>query len=210
MKLTLATSNRHKFDEMSRILKEEFGIALEQARLDIPEPGLGTIEKVAEYKARCAFEKLQTPLITEDTGFFFHAYNDFPGLLAKRIYLGIGFDGLLALIRAAKDKGAGFRTAVCYFDGKTMKIFSGKLQGTLLSRTVSMEKDRLPYEKLFVPEGFKEALVDIPIEEKNKISHRAKATRALGRWLIGRRLADFKAQGTLAVKGSKEDWRPKF
>ncbi len=181
-KLILVTANMHKFEEMSRILSG-FGIALEQKTLDIPEPDLGTIEKVAEHKATEAFSVLKQPLITEDTGVFFHAYKDFPGLMAKRVYLGIGFTGLLALISAAKDKSASFRTAVCYYDGKEMKTFSGELKGTLLSSTVSPEKDRLPYEKIFVPEGHATALVDIPLEEKNIISHRSQATRKLGEWL---------------------------
>ncbi len=183
--LLFATGNTHKAGEMSKIL-EGFGIRLIQKGLDIPEPDLGSIEKVAEHKARQAFAQLGKPVISEDTGVFFDAYHDFPGLLAKRIYLGIGFDGLLALIRAAKNRNARFRTAVCYFDGKTAKTFSGELAGTLLTEAVSVGKNRLPYEKIFVPDGHEDALVDIPIEEKNRISHRAKATRALGEWLANK------------------------
>lgn len=182
MKLFLVTANKHKFEEMHRIMAE-YGIALEQKALEIPEPDLGSIEKVAEHKARHAYEALHVPVITEDTGVYFDAYNDFPGLFAKRVYLGIGFEGLLALINAAKDKGARFRTAACYYDGKTMKVFSGELKGRLLSKIVSVDKDRLPYEKLFVPEGHSKALVEIPIEEKNRISHRQEATRKLCGWL---------------------------
>ncbi len=182
MKLTLASSNRHKFDEMSRILRE-FGIHLEQKALEIQEPDLGSIEAVSQHKARDAFMKIRGPVVAEDTGVYFDAYHDFPGLMAKRVYLGIGFPGLLALINAAGNKGARFRTAVCYYDGKIMKTFTGELKGTLLTDAVSVEKDRLPYEKIFVPEGHSSALVNLPLDEKNRISHRAKATRGLGRWL---------------------------
>lgn len=182
MKLTLASSNRHKFDEMSCILSE-FGIRLEQKSLGIPEPDLGSVEQVAQHKACEAFAQIRGPVIAEDTGVFFDAYNDFPGLMAKRVYLGIGFPGLLALINAAEDKGARFRTAVCYCDGKAIKTFTGELAGRLLTGAVSIGKDRLPYEKIFMPVGHSCALVDLPLEEKNKISHRAKATRKLGEWL---------------------------
>ncbi|VVB99478.1 Non-canonical purine NTP pyrophosphatase [uncultured archaeon] len=182
-KIFLVTANKHKMEEMSRIMSE-YGFHLEQKALDIPEPDLGTIENVAEHKARHAYEHLQVPVITEDTGVFFDAYNDFPGLFAKRVYLGIGFEGLLALIKAKENRSARFRTAVCYFDGKMAKVFSGELKGTLLDRLVSVAKDRLPYEKIFVPEGHEKALVDLPIEEKNRISHRSEATRKLAEWLL--------------------------
>ena len=92
----------------------------------------------------------------------------------------------MALIKNAKNKKAHFKTAVTYCDGKIMQTFTGEMQGTLLESAVSVGKDRLPYEKIFVPKGFSQALVDIPLSEKNKISHRAIATKKLGIWLSGR------------------------
>ena len=186
MKLFIATTNSHKVSEISTIL-HEYGISLEQQGLDIIEPDFNSIEEIAKTKAEQAFAKLKKPVIAEDTGVYFLAYHSFPGVFAKRVYEGIGFDGLLLLIRHAKHKRARFGTAICYCDGKTTKVFSGYLDGTLLSRAVSVDKDRLPYEKLFVPKGYPKALVDIEIREKNKISHRAKATRKLAKWLLGRK-----------------------
>jgi len=167
---------------MKKILKE-YSITLKQKKIHLFEPDLKNQEAVAKEKARQAYQKVKKPVIAEDTGVYFEAYNNFPGMLAKRVYLGIGFSGLMALIKKAKNKKAYFLTIVCYYDGKKFKTFEGKLKGKLLDKTVSLEKDRLPYEKLFIPNGSKKALVDIPIEEKNKISHRAIATKKLGKWL---------------------------
>lgn len=178
----IATGNKHKVLEMKLILKE-YNINLIQEKLELHEPDLDSQEKVAIEKARQAFEKLKKPVIAEDTGVYFEAYNNFPGIFAKRVYLGIGFDGLLALIRRVKNRAAYFLTVVCYYDGKNFKCFEGKLKGMLLEELVSVDKDRLPYEKIFVPDGFKDALVDISIEKKNEFSHRAIATRKLGEWL---------------------------
>jgi len=182
MKLLIATGNQHKVTEMSKIFKE-YGVQLKQAEVEMFEPDFDSLKKIAREKARQAFEKLKKPLIAEDTGIYFEAYNNFPGVMAKRVYIGIGFSGLLNLIRHAKNKKCHFKTAVAYYDGKRFKTFSGKLKGKLLDKTVSLQKNRLPYEKLFIPNGFSKALVDIPLEEKNKISHRAIATRKMGEWL---------------------------
>ncbi|MCR4369501.1 MAG: hypothetical protein NUV67_06380 [archaeon] len=182
MDLTIATGNRHKVAEMSLILKK-FGVNLLHENPRIVEPDFDTLEEIAEYKARQAYEHLGTAVVAEDTGVFFGAYNNFPGPLAKRVYLGIGFPGLLLLIRNAKKKAAHFKTVVHYFDGVESASFSGELHGSLLDDAVSIEKDRLPYEKIFVPKGFDVALADLPIEKKNEISHRAIATKKLGEWL---------------------------
>ncbi len=185
MELSIATTNKHKVEEISKILSE-YGIALGQKNVAMIEPDSGTLEEIAKSKAEQAFAKLKKPVIAEDTGVYFDAYNYFPGVLAKRVYEGIGFDGLLALIKKVPDWRAHFEPAICYFDGKRSRVFSGRLNGSLLIKTVSVGKDRLPYEKLFVPDGYKTALVDLPLEGKNKISHRAQAARKLGEWLSQR------------------------
>lgn len=182
MELFLATTNKHKVEEISKLLSE-YGIAVKQADARLVEPDFDSLEEIAEYKAKQAFAQMKKPVIAEDTGVYFSGYKNFPGTLAKRVFVGIGFDGLTALVRLSKDKGAYFKTAISYYDGKKSKTFSGMLKGRLLDKAVSVEKDRLPYEKIFVPDGFSKALVDLPVDEKNKISHRAQAARKLGEWL---------------------------
>ncbi|HLC92241.1 MAG TPA: non-canonical purine NTP pyrophosphatase [archaeon] len=186
MQIFIATTNRHKVGEISAILSE-YGISVKQKSLKILEPDFNSIEEVAKSKAEQAFAKLKKPVIAEDTGVYFDAYHNFPGIFAKRVYEGIGFDGLLSLIRRVKNRSAHFGTAICYYDGKTFKVFSGYLRGKLLLRAVSVDKDRLPYEKLFVPAGYSNALVNLDIKEKNRISHRALATRKLAKWLVLRK-----------------------
>lgn len=185
MKLYLVSTNRHKYKEMSAILKN-FGVTLMQKELDLEEPDLGSLEKVAEHKAWQAYRAVHKPVVAEDTGVYFDAYKNFPGVFAKRTYLALGFSGLTALIRGANNKKAHFKTSVSYYDGRTMKTFSGVLRGKLVEKPVSIQKDRMPYEKLFIPNGFKKALVNIPLKEKNMVSHRALATRKLGKWVSRR------------------------
>lgn len=182
MELFIATTNRHKVAEIGGILRE-YGVELKHRSLHVAEPDFDSLEEIAKEKARQAFERIKEPVIAEDTGVYFEAYRNFPGALAKRVFLGLGFEGLLALIKRAKERRAHFRTVICYADGAASKCFSGELKGTLLAKAVSVGKDRLPYEKIFMPQGYSTALVDLPLEEKNRISHRAKAARKLGEWL---------------------------
>lgn len=183
MWIYFVTKNKHKFSEIKGMLAP-YGISVKQKMLDLEEPDLASQEEVALTKARQAFAKIKRPLIVEDTGVYFKAYRNFPGHLAKRIYESIGLKGLVALVRAAKNKRAYFKTVICYIEEKNKyKIFSGEMHGRLIEKIVLPKKDRLPYEKIFVPENMSEAVVKLSIKEKNRISHRAKATRKFGKWL---------------------------
>lgn len=179
----LATGNKHKVAEIGTILSE-YGFEVVPKALEIIEPDYNSLKEVARFKAEQAFLQLKKPVIAEDTGVFFEGYNNFPGPIAKRVYQGIGFDGLLALIKAAKTKRAFFRTVICFARSKKeMHLFSGTLKGKLVETVVEADKDRLPYEKIFVPAGCTKTLVELDLAQKNRISHRALATRKLGEWL---------------------------
>ena len=184
-KLILVTGNKHKYEEIKDILGKP--IKLTQKNLAIEEPDLNTIEDIARYKAKQAFSKLKKPIIVEDTGVYFSDYKNFPGHLAKRVFEGIGFNGLLALVKAGKKKQGYFKTIICYKDKKQEKLFSGIMQGKLLTKLRKEHADRLPYEKLFVPKGKNKAISEMSKAEKNKISHRAKATVKLKKFLGGKR-----------------------
>src|SRR3989344_7102384 len=176
-KLILATTNKHKVVEISAILKE-YGYDVRAAKLKIIEPDFDSLEEVAKAKAKQAFEQLGRPVVAEDTGVYFSAYHSFPGQLAKRVYLGIGFKGLTMLIRNAKNKNGYFKTVISFTkDGKHFHTFSGMLHGRFISNVVKPNKNRLPHEKIFIPDGHSKALAEISVHEKNKISHRAQATR---------------------------------
>src|SRR3989344_7778590 len=176
-KLVLATANKHKVREIDAVLRG-YGYSINSVKLNIIEPDFDSLEEVAEAKARQAFEQLRKPVIAEDTGVYFSAYHSFPGQLAKRVYLGIGFRGLTTLIRNAKNKNGYFKTVISFTkDGKHFHTFSGMLHGRFISNVVKPNKNRLPYEKIFIPDGHSKALAEISVHEKNKISHRAQATR---------------------------------
>ena len=183
-KIYFITGNRYKVDEISKILqKEGVNVELVARDLKIPEREFNSIEEVAIEKAKSAFAVLKKPLICEDTGVFFDAYKNFPGIYAKRMYISLGFEGLLKLLYG-KERTGHFNVAICFIWGKNkFKLFSGELKGKFSSKVFAKNADRLPYEKIFIPQGKKTVLAKISIEEKNKFSHRGIAARKLALWL---------------------------
>jgi len=185
MKITLVSGNRHKFDEMSKKLAL-VGIELFWKQASLNEPDGLPLKETAIEKARQAFELVNAPVVTDDTGVFFDALDNFPGAKAKRCFEDLGFNGLLGKLNG-KDRAARFVTFVCFTaNGKEFHCFKGEVKGSLTEQVHNPEKDVLPYEKIFIPEGFECTMSDISREEKNTFSHRAQATKKFSEWWIER------------------------
>jgi len=181
MQATLVSGNKHKFDEMSKKLAP-IGIELFWKQASLNEPDGLSLEETAKLKAKQAFELVNGPVVAEDTGVFFDAFENFPGAKAKRFFEELGFDGLLERVNG-KNRAARFVTFVCFTDnGIDFHCFKGEVKGTLTEKVHNLEKDVLPYEKIFIPEGFDCTMSDIPREEKNTFSHRAQATEKFAEW----------------------------
>lgn len=173
------TSNSRKFREVADVLAKS-GIKATKRSIKFDERG-DTIEQVVKNKARDAYTKVKKPLITEDTGVFFDAYKGFPGLYAKRIFDSIKYDGMLRLLDG-KNRGAKFVTCICYTDGKLYKVFRGEWRGKIDTK-VNRHPNVMAYERLFIPKGYDIPLCKVDRDEKNKISHRAKAAQRLADFL---------------------------
>ncbi|HXX54673.1 MAG TPA: non-canonical purine NTP pyrophosphatase, partial [Methanoregula sp.] len=89
MKLTLVTTNAGKVRE----IEEFFGdtVDVSQVSLDIPELRSDDVAKIAEGKARFAFDALRVPVLVDDTGFSVDALNGFPGPYAAFVLHTIGY-----------------------------------------------------------------------------------------------------------------------
>jgi len=181
-KIFLVTKNKHKVEEISTVLKE-FGIAVEQISDDKYEPKDMDLKQVAEYNAKLFYKKYKKPVAVDDTGVFFKAYPDFPGSHPKLIFELIGYKGLLKLLENEKRE-AEFKTVVGYCDSKGVKTFEGVLNCIADTKVNDIDIDVLPYERILLVNG--KPLSSFSRDEKNKISHRAKAFRKLAEWLVKR------------------------
>lgn len=187
-RLVFATNNAHKLQEIRAIL----GNAVEVHSLsdigcnaDIPETG-NTLEANATLKAQYIYERYQCNCFADDTGLEVEALNGAPGVYSAR-YAGEpsnserNIDKLLAALEGESNRKAQFRTVIAYIHNGELHLFEGIVRGSIaLSREGS---GGFGYDSVFVPEGYADTFAALPAEEKNRISHRARATAQFTQYL---------------------------
>ncbi|MBD3204270.1 non-canonical purine NTP pyrophosphatase [Candidatus Woesearchaeota archaeon] len=178
MKINFVTGNNHKFQEVKKIMQS---FNLNQIKGKKIEPKDKSVEEIASLNAESFFKNLKKPVIVDDTGIFFNAYQNFPGNHPKLMYKMLGFKGLLKLLKDEK-RDAYFKTVAAYADKEGVRLFEGKLRGKIARQVFGKEKDVMPYEKIFKHKG--KYLCELSREKKNKISHRAIAFGKLRDWLL--------------------------
>jgi XTP/dITP diphosphohydrolase len=187
LKIVFATNNPNKLTEIQGILGDEFQLlSLKDLNFtgDIPETQ-PTIEGNALQKARYIFERFNIPCFADDTGLEVPELKGEPGVFSAR-YAGTlqefgsekkrteaNINKILAKLEASKSRTAQFRTVIAYLDGKTEHLFEGIVAGTIIDHKRGV--DGFGYDPVFVPEGYHQTFAEMPLAEKNKISHRARA-----------------------------------
>jgi XTP/dITP diphosphohydrolase len=174
--LLLATKNKNKVAEFADLLKP-LGIEVLCAT-DFPE--LPDVEEDGDNFEANAQKKAQT--LAKITG---HAtLADDSGLLVDARYAGENAsysDNVDKLLLELSKKGAfpfaaHFKTVLCLVDREKVEFFKGECHGVIIPERKG-EKG-FGYDPVFIPNGYQETFAEMSKEEKNAISHRAKATQA--------------------------------
>lgn len=190
MRVVLATQNAHKLVEMRRILNEE-GLDIELVGTDqfpdltdVVENG-STFAANALLKARSVCAETGLPAIADDSGLGVDALNGMPGIFSARWSGSHGDDlaNLNLLLGQLTDvpdarRGAAFHcaAAVVLPDG-TERVVEGTIDGTLIREPRGT--NGFGYDPIFVPVGESRTTAEMSAEEKDAISHRGRAMRAL-------------------------------
>ena len=177
MEICFVTGNKNKVEEFKSILEFE----LEQANLDLDEIQEIFVEKVVEHKARQAFELVKKPVIVEDTGLYFEAWDGLPGALIKWFDKTIGYANLCELL-AGDNRKAKAQTVIGYFDGQSYKSFIGEITGQVAQKATG--PDNFGWDIIFIPDGFTQTFSEMGKEAKNNISMRKIAIEKLKEFLI--------------------------
>ncbi|RQP09304.1 MAG: RdgB/HAM1 family non-canonical purine NTP pyrophosphatase [Microbacteriaceae bacterium] len=174
----LATHNAHKVGELRRILGERLG-PHELIGYDGPEPveDGDTFEANALIKARAANAHTGQPAIADDSGISVRALGGAPGIHSAR-YAGTRSDVdnytlLLENLKGEADRAAEFVCAAALVDGDREIVVRGVWPGEVLEAPSGAHG--FGYDPVFKPEGVATSSAELTPDEKNAISHRARA-----------------------------------
>ena len=187
-RLVLATRNANKVEELAEILGAA-GLDVDLLPLpddapDVVEDGL-TFAENALKKARSAAAVTGLPSVADDSGLCVDALNGMPGVFSAR-WAGAGRDdaaNLALVLEQTADvpdeaRGANFTCAAALaLPSGEERVVEGRVDGVLI-RT-PRGTGGFGYDPVFVPLGRERTTAEMSNEEKNAISHRGKAFRAL-------------------------------
>lgn len=188
-KLVFATNNAHKLEEIRAILGnkvEVLSLNDISCHADIPETA-DTLEGNAALKAQYIYEHYGLDCFADDTGLEVEALGGAPGVYSARYAGGEGHDSeanmkkLLKELEGENDRRAQFRTVICLIEDGKEHFFEGIVKGGIIEE--KRGASGFGYDPVFVPEGYEETFAEMGGEEKNRISHRARAVRQLCSYL---------------------------
>jgi len=189
-RLVIATANRSKLTELARILADEHadvtlaGLADFPGAPEVAETG-ATFAENALLKARAIADFTGLPAVADDSGLCVDALNGMPGVLSARWSGRHGddvanLDLVLAQVADVPDERRGARfacAAALVLPGDGEHVCEGVVTGHLL-RT-PRGSNGFGYDPIFVPDGYDITTAEMDPADKDKISHRGRALRAL-------------------------------
>jgi len=183
-----ATGNPHKIKEIENILPDDIKISDLKTfghKEELKETGK-TLKENALQKMRQIAYPYDVDAMADDTGLEVEALNNAPGVYSAR-YAGEkasyedNVKKLLKEMEGKENRKAKFRTIIALSDGPKEWLFEGEVEGKIAAEP---RGDRgFGYDSVFIPEGYDKTFAEMTDEEKNKISHRAKALEKLKNYL---------------------------
>lgn len=174
--IVVVTSNQSKIDEINAIL----GTSHQVSTVDVAEIQTFDLDELITAKAKAAFEKIKKPVLVADVSFEIKSLNGLPGPFVKFFLTTLGTVGTVKLIKGKSTKTK-VTDVVAIYDGHKLKIFKGTIYGTLVAK--NRGANGFGFDKVFIPQGYKQTLAQMPSSLKNKISHRALALKKLKKYL---------------------------
>ena len=182
--LVFVTNNRHKLKEISSIIGDKITILglSDIGCNDEIEENADTIEGNASLKSRYIWEKTGRNCFADDTGLLIDALEGRPGVKSAR-YAGDdcipenNIRKVLKELEGIGDRKARFKTVISLIiDGREIQ-FDGIVEGTIIQE--KRGTDGFGYDPVFLPDGYDQTFAEMEADEKNRISHRARASQKL-------------------------------
>ncbi|HEX5447874.1 MAG TPA: non-canonical purine NTP pyrophosphatase [Candidatus Saccharimonadales bacterium] len=169
MKITFITGNQSKADFLAKYL----GHPVKHVKLDLDEIQSLESEKIAEHKARQAYEIIGSPVLVEDVSVSIKALGRLPGPFVKWFEQELGLEGIIGLLKNATDRSATVGVVYAYFDGKMMRLFKDQVHGTIAQKPGHGGYD-FGWNPIFIPHGSNKTFAQMNEDEVEKYSLRTR------------------------------------
>ncbi len=187
LKITLATGNQHKVEEINLIAKGyDIEFVLPKGEFNPVEDGKNFLEN-AYIKALCASKTLSDTkyFLADDSGLCVKALNGEPGLKSAR-YAPTAQERIRKLLnnmQGIKDRTAEFVCAMVLIDktGKILYQTEEKCKGKILEE--QRGTGGFGYDPVFFVDEKNKGMAELTALEKSKVSHRAKALNNVLNWI---------------------------
>lgn len=171
MILKVVTSNPGKVEEFAEAFSS-MGIDFEHIRIPYDEPQVSSLEEVVEAGIKELRNKGLSDFLIDDSGMFVDHLKGFPGVYSSYVQKTVGNDGVLRLMDGVPDRSAQFKCCIgCCVKGETV-IVTGVCPGSILHEPRG--EGGFGYDPIFSPDG-ERSFAEMPLSEKNGISHRGRA-----------------------------------
>lgn len=189
MKILLATSNKHKIEEIKNKIAplgleittpKELGIETE-----VEETG-STFQENAQIKAEYYYDLTGLNTIADDSGLSVKRLEEQPGIYSSR-YAGEkasdddNMNKLILELGEEEDRSAKFTSVMVYKTKLGIKFFTGHCHGEILKEKIGSQG--FGYDPIFYLPPLKKTMAEISLSQKNSISHRAIALEKLTTYL---------------------------
>lgn len=188
-KILIATTNQNKVKEYRAMLKDSYIEFLtlndfSEVSPEVEETGQTFMEN-AKQKAEAYFKLYNIPVLADDSGLIIKALGGAPGIHSARYYVDhdevANRDRILEDLSHIKngERSAKFHTTIYGVNRKSTIMSIGNTKGYI---THSIHgPSSLGYDSIFRPQGYEETFSELGLEEKNKLSSRAKALENIQR-----------------------------
>lgn len=182
--INFVSGNKNKYRELKDLLTEHLkDIEVRQLDIDLPELQ-GVPEEIVRGKLKLALEKtknLEGPILVEDTSLCFNAYGGLPGPYIKYFLKAIKQEGLYKMACAFEDHSAYAQSifGLQKNEKSEPQLFIGRTEGEIVSPRGQKNFGLSGWDPCFKPNCDNKTYAEMEEDEKNKISHRGKSTKAL-------------------------------
>lgn len=175
--ITFITGNKTKAEQVSFHL----AYPLVHKTFQLPEIQSLNLHEIIRAKAERAYEEVKSPVLVEDTSLVFTALKQLPGPLIKWFLQEVGNEGLCRMLDQHTDRSATAQVLFGYYDGVSLRTFSGEIKGTIALSPRGEEG--FGWDPIFIPQGHAKTWGEMSLAEQKESSMRSIALAKFEQYL---------------------------